>query len=227
MYTMKDFKEKKIAVRVGQKHVKEFLRMCEAEGLWWRSGVKPTEFVPSKYGEELSITFHCNYGFGNLMYGKASTYTEQGITIVDFADFSKQPAPTHYKITIECDGTTTTARMEVNGREVKARQAKRNPADKFSWRIGAETAFARLWDDKVKTKPDKAVREVKRTAKVGEWVKIVNKFGCANEKYKNGGIYKVDRKVDYKDGWVYLEGETIVTVPGEYVVLEGYKPQKE
>jgi len=27
MYTMKDFREKKIAVRVGQKHVKEFLRM--------------------------------------------------------------------------------------------------------------------------------------------------------------------------------------------------------
>lgn len=60
----------------------------------------------------------------------------------------EQTAPepyNRYKITIECDGKTTTARMEINGKEVKTAQAKRNPADAFNWRTGAETAFGRLW----------------------------------------------------------------------------------
>lgn len=81
MYTMNDFKEKKIAVRVGQKHVKEFLRMCEAEGLRWADGKKAMDSVPQKCNEKLAITLHCNYGIGNLMYGNASTCAEHGITI--------------------------------------------------------------------------------------------------------------------------------------------------
>lgn len=51
-----------------------------------------------------------------------------------------------YRIVIESDGTTTTARMEIDGREVKTAQAKRNPNDKPNWRVGAETAFDRLWE---------------------------------------------------------------------------------
>lgn len=225
MYTMKDFKEKKIAVRVGQKHVKEFLQMCEAEGLRWERKVKATEFAPPNYGEMLAITLNGKYALGNLRYGTTNGCEEQGLSIVDFEDFV-HPSPTHYKITIECDGTTTTARMEVNGREVKVRQAKRNPTDKFSWRIGAETAFCRLWDEKVKTKPDKAVREVKRPAKVGEWVKIVNRYGSPAEKYENGDIRKVNRLAG-SGGSVFLDGETYGTYLREYVVLEGYKPENK
>lgn len=131
-----------------------------------------------------------------------------------------------YKITIECDGTNTTARMYVDGHEVKHAHAKRNPADKFSWRVGAETAFGRLWSNSEKKKPADGVREVKRVAKVGEWVKIVNKFGYIAEKYKNGDIRKVCKLFDEK-GWVYLEGEMCATAPDEYVVLEGYKPGNE
>lgn len=55
-----------------------------------------------------------------------------------------------YKIIIECDGDTTLARMLVNGHTVKRVAAKRNPADKFNWRIGAQTAFNRLWEKKKK-----------------------------------------------------------------------------
>lgn len=50
-----------------------------------------------------------------------------------------------YRITIDCDGDTTTAKMIVNGKTVKTATAKRNPADKANWRIGAQTAFDRLW----------------------------------------------------------------------------------
>lgn len=226
MYTMKDFREKKIAVRVGQKHVKEFLQMCEEEGLRWVHGEKATEFFPyKKYGDDLAISANAQFA-GFLMFGCVQGFREYyKNTIVDFEDFI-HPSPTHYKITIECDGTTTTARMEVNGRAVKARQTKRNPADKFSWRVGAETAFCRLWDEKVKTKPDKAVREVKRPAKVGEWVKIVNRYGSPAKKYENGDIRKVNRLAG-SGGSVFLDGETYGTYLREYVVLEGYKPENK
>ena len=52
-----------------------------------------------------------------------------------------------YQIIIDCDGNTTTARMIVNGKEVKAAQAKRNPADKFNWKMGAQLAFDRLFGE--------------------------------------------------------------------------------
>ena len=67
----------------------------------------------------------------------------------------KEAPPKHprYKIVIECNDDFTTARMFVDGYPVKGEVAKRNPADKFNWRIGAQTAFNRLWEKK--KKPDK------------------------------------------------------------------------
>lgn len=139
VYTMKDFREKKIAVRVGTKNIKEFLQMCEAEGLRWKSGEKATEFAPELVNDHTAITENSKYGKGTLMYTCDRYFQQEDIAVINFEDFAKQTAPARYKITIECDGTTTTARMEVNGKEVRKAQAKRNPADKFSWRVGAET----------------------------------------------------------------------------------------
>lgn len=57
--------------------------------------------------------------------------------------------------------------MTINGREVKTAIARRNPADKFDWRKGAELAFERLWNTPKKLKEKPEVREVKRYAKPG------------------------------------------------------------
>lgn len=62
----------------------------------------------------------------------------------------KPPKHPRYKIVIECNDDFTTARMFVDGYPVKGEVAKRNPADKFNWRIGAQTAFDRLWEKKKK-----------------------------------------------------------------------------
>lgn len=124
-----------------------------------------------------------------------------------------------YKIIIECDGDTTLAKMIVNGHTVKRVAAKRNPADKFNWRIGAQTAFNRLWEKK-KTKP--VVREVKRVAKPGEWVKIVRPY-MTGGKYQMGDVGRVVRTE--LSGSVYIEKSPIVILTSEYVVLEGYKPE--
>lgn len=51
-----------------------------------------------------------------------------------------------YKIEIVCDGDkVTVAKMIINGETVKTAEARRNPTDKFNFRIGAEYAFGRLF----------------------------------------------------------------------------------
>lgn len=55
-----------------------------------------------------------------------------------------------YRIVIDCDGKTTTARLLVNQEKVKEAKAILSPDDKFSLPIGARTAFERLWEKKPK-----------------------------------------------------------------------------
>lgn len=63
---------------------------------------------------------------------------------------SKPPKHPRYKIVIECAADATFATMYVDDELVKVTSANRNPADKFNWRIGAQTAFNRLWEKKKK-----------------------------------------------------------------------------
>lgn len=105
-------------------------------------------------------------------------------------------------------------------------EANCNPADEFDFRTGAKLAFNRLMGEDAKT--DNGVREVKRKAKVGEYIKIVDAMPMAIP-YKNGDIfivYCIDdsigctcRNAKTGDGnYIYHE---------EYVVLENYKPEEK
>lgn len=99
-------------------------------------------------------------------------------------------------------------------------EAKCNPADEFDFRTGAKLAFNRLMGE------DNGVREVKRKAKVGEYIKIVDAKPCWAS-YKNGDVFKVVSV--YKSGVEIKKDGTPVTAAwhSEYVVLENYKPEKE
>lgn len=102
-------------------------------------------------------------------------------------------------------------------------EAKCNPADEFDFRTGAKLAFNRLMGEDVK--PDNGVREVKRKAKVGEYVKIVYAMPCFIP-YKNGDIFKVNCVT--ASGCICKKSEENVGLwHKEYVVLENYKPEKE
>lgn len=103
-------------------------------------------------------------------------------------------------------------------------EANCNPADEFDFRTGAKLAFNRLMGEDVK--PDNGVREVKRKAKVGEYIKIVDAQPYLIS-YKNGEIFKV---ISTGEPGVVIEKDgTPVTSAWhrEYVVLENYKPEKE
>ena len=72
---------------------------------------------------------------------------------------------------------------------------------------------------------DNNVKEVKRPAKVGEYIKIVDKHFLENE-YKNGDIFKVVELEGSENVYVdKLRKDTnnnILVLYSEYIVLEGY-----
>lgn len=102
-------------------------------------------------------------------------------------------------------------------------EANCNPADEFDFRTGAKLAFNRLMGEDVK--PDNGVLEVKRKAKVGEYIKIVDAKPFLIP-YENGEIFIV---IGVKDATCEVENSVkrCHTWHSEYVVLENYKLEKE
>lgn len=102
-------------------------------------------------------------------------------------------------------------------------EAKCNPADEFDFRTGAKLAFNRLMGEDVK--PDNGVREVKRKAKVGEYIKIVDAKHFLIP-YENGEIFRV---ISVKNSTCDVENsvKSCYVWHDEYVALENYKPEKE
>lgn len=102
-------------------------------------------------------------------------------------------------------------------------EANCNHADEFDFRTGAKLAFNRLMGEDVK--PDNGVREVKRKAKVGEYIKIVDAKPFLIP-YENGEIFRV---IGVKNATCEVENSVkrFYAWHREYVVLENYKPEKE
>lgn len=213
-YTMEDFRRGGLAVAIrNSKERDKFLRLCEENGIRWNNGEKATEFhSPQAY----PYAIVCGYFHNGRLTWRGSL---RGA--ISLGQITDSPAlHPHYRVEIDCaDGKTTVARLLVDGREVKRREARCNPADTFSLRKGAELAFARLWDKKVK--PDKpAAREVKRAAKTGEWVKIVAPRDF-RERYHCGDILHVQWNNNV--GGIFVKGVDCYIASSEYVVLEGYE----
>lgn len=100
-------------------------------------------------------------------------------------------------------------------------EAKCNPADEFDFRTGAKLAFNRLMGEDAK--PDDG--EVKRKAKIGEYVKVVN-AKPAIPSYKNGDIFKVTYVTT--SGCICKNSDGDIGLwHDEYVVLENYKPEED
>lgn len=102
-------------------------------------------------------------------------------------------------------------------------EANCNHADEFDFRTGAKLAFNRLMGEDVK--PDNGVREVKRKAKVCEYIKIVDAKPFLIP-YENGEIFRV---IGVKNATCEVENpvKRFCAWHREYVVLENYKPEKE
>lgn len=151
MYTMKDFTDARIAIRIpNERTVKKVMQACHDLGLKWYSGQDALDYNPN-YGENYCVSFDF-YNDKRITHGACSITKKKGYKIVN-ADEVQEIASNlaAYEITIKCCGNITTASMTVNGKQIKVATAKKHPADKFSWRVGAETAFGRLWGKEKKT----------------------------------------------------------------------------
>jgi len=95
---------------------------------------------------------------------------------------------------------------------------------KFTWPFIWEKEYVVLENYEPPKKPE--VKEVKREAEVGEWIKIVDADFTLG-KYKNGDILKVREPKNYgKRTGVYVENITSLFIAhDEYVVLENYNPE--
>lgn len=69
------------------------------------------------------------------------------------------------------------------------------------------------------------VKEVKRQAKPGEWIKITNAYATHGQ-YKNGDVLKVKNRSLFDTGLHVTEFEFPDIVDNEYVVLENYEPEE-
>lgn len=216
-YTINEFFAGKVDIRCkNDKQKMAVLNECEKRGVIWNSGEKVTAKISNFY-PVLEIGYWNN---GRLTHGFGQK--ERNIVDFDQIDFTGRKS---YQITIDCDGTTTTATMTINGREIKTAIARRNHSDKFDWRKGAEMAFERLWNSQKKAEKKPEVREVKRYAKPGEYIKIVYVWDGYSISYHKGDIFLVTRSYQGTlDGWVHVKGTNLAIYPKEYVVLEGYRP---
>lgn len=216
-YSINDFFAGNVDIRCkNDKQKTAVLNECEKRGVVWNDDKKVTYHIPEC--SVLEIDFYMN---GKLT--QSNGHDERNVVDFDQIDFC--PCKTSYQILIDCDGTTTTATMTINGREIKTAIARRNPADKFDWRKGAELAFERLWNSPKKLWEKPEVREVKRWAKPGEYIKFSSVHGDC-ERYKNGDILKVESVIEVcgEDGFTQIACCGVIATPDEYVVLEGYRP---
>ena len=90
----------------------------------------------------------------------------------------------------------------------------------------AAKAFTTAWNGGENADDKAQVREVKREAKKGEYIKIVNPKTSFGDYWK-GDIFKVEKtSFDGVDVEPYGEGKCTYILNSEYVVLENYKPYK-
>ena len=167
-YTMKDFFDGLCLIKVeNEKEHYELMRECQKAGKKWMDWKPIREedtrncnglFVFEDHGSGLKLCIGANRKVPNVLY----------------KDIIKNIK--RYQIIIDCDGDTTAAKMIVNGKEVKTARAKRNPADKFNWKLAADLAFGRLWGEKKAAKPEKQTG----VFKVGDRVVCIEKE-CMNE----------------------------------------------
>lgn len=216
-YSINDFFAGKVDIRCkNNKQALLLLKECDKRGVVWHSGKKATARLPVM--PVLEMDFFCNGGL-------TQSCGHDGRNVVDFDQIDFCPCKPSYQILIDCDGTTTTATMTINDREIKTAIARRNPADKFDWRKGSALAFERLWNSPKKLGEKPEVREVKRCAKPGEYIKFSSVHGDC-ERYKNGDILKVESVIEVcgEDGFTQIACCGVIATPDEYVVLEGYRP---
>lgn len=129
-------------------------------------------------------------------------------------------------IHITTDGNTATATIEQNNTEYKV---STEFACYKSVKAATQAALDKAWNLANGKSTVRSVREVKRPAKVGEYIKIIAPISSLGQ-YGCGDVLQVKEAYPDKSGYVphvKAIGVDITINDSEYVVLEGYTPEQE
>ena len=196
----------------------DLMKEAERQGYKWASGSNPTKYNGfEEYESKTVICFH-----NDKCVPKCMTYMS-----FDRCKGNKIPE-WHVKKKTE---VTIVMHLIKDGKTVVKLSDGRvgvafcSPEDTFNEYEGVRLATARAYGKEPPAKKSK-VKEVKRRAKVGEYIKIVNKSAfCVS--YENGEIFKVKSTTPLGSAVVRLENSFHMPMHDEeYVVLEGYNPKK-
>lgn len=149
-YTMKDFIEKPIAVRLKKENAESFLVECDKNGISWHYGgsaIRGIHIIADAVTRLIEPAVFFIRSENAVNWDDVRYCVKKGLLIADFEDIDLGEAvpSSPYRITIDCDGKTTTVRMIINGKEIKSATARCNPADKFNFKFGATVALNRLF----------------------------------------------------------------------------------
>lgn len=189
----------------------DLMKEAERQGYKWASGSNPANYNGFKYESKTVICFH----------------DDKRITYMNFDRCKGNKIP-EWHVKKKSDATIVMHLIKDGKTVVKLSDGRVgvafcSPEDTFDEYEGVRLATARAYGKEPPAKKSK-VKEVKRRAKVGEYIKIVNVNDC---RYKNGDIFKVEERGTFIG--VCASNETCKRIyirDSEYVVLEGYKPKK-
>ncbi|HWT74342.1 MAG TPA: hypothetical protein VN258_06445 [Mobilitalea sp.] len=223
------FKSGKFAVHCNaEEKAREFLKECDVQGIKWCSGKASSETHWKSYKEKTIYTF----SFGTLGYcdiGGLADLTNH-YTIIDYIptkpavkEVSRKAKAGEYVKIVNSQYTPTSKIKYENGDILKITRV-----DDLGARYGEGSCEWLYHDEYVVLEGyvpvDKpTIKEVHRPAKVGEWIKVIDKSGHS---VKVGTIGKVTSL--YSDG-VYVNGDVFgsarLLLIKNYVVLENYQPE--
>jgi hypothetical protein len=166
--------------------------------------------------------------------GHVMTIREIGFTAAEMEEDKNENDARGWDWNYECLEPVESEQITINryGNKVVAKMGKEtgvarcNETDTFDFYTGVKIAVDRLLG---KESEVKEVREVKRRAKVGEYIKITNSIITGGQ-YKNGDVLKVkysNEEAFYGKESVCVEEFKLPILTSEYVVLENYKPHKK
>ena len=211
-YTVKDWLDCKVAITFNNKEeLERFAEVVKPHGIKWRTG-KAFGYGFKHDLQEVLLGFRK----GEERIASLHPDGDDRYTCINFKDLdlaSKQ------EIHITTDGIKNVyGVLKENGKVVKKTMAKCHPSDTFDFEIGVATVMDRLLE---KAKEAEKVVEVKREAKKGEYVKVVDRE-CGHH-FEIGEIVQCICGCSFKDS----TGDWWDLCSDEYVVLEGYTPSKE
>ena len=251
------FKAGKFAVHCDtEEKAKAFLKECDEQGMKWNAGRNPNAYTNWNYYKEK--TLYSTHGSSNsLCYHDINGVFQQSanLPIIDYTPSKPAVKETKSYRIVKQDKYEVGDKVKIIDKWVDG--CHENPEGEMDKWLGKimtirEVSFndykmeedktencgtGWYWNNKciegkvVEDVPEKtAVKEVKRPAKVGEWIKIVNADhmeryrGC--EEYKNGDILKVAKTNACCLDDVLAEGISEWIDKREYVVLENYQPEQ-